>query len=445
METKRYYLILGLIFLILCLLSLTFPLLSFQEARRAVLIQESFLNHSLVPTYNGEPYFTKPPLHMWLSLPFFAMGYPLGLEISFLRLLSFLSYGITLYFLYLICERDPRKTLLSLLILFSSFRFLSFIYRLDLEPLFILFSTGAFYFLLSFHRLPSFSKALLFYLFMALSFLVRGPLNFFWFPALFIYGLLSKNPLTWRLLFFVPGWLLFSGLILSWFLWGVISFGKEVFSTFFSTDIGERLTARKDPFYYYFRALLLNFFPYVLLLLLKSKELMTRLKAYLQFPQGFYLSFFLVPLVMLSFTGEKFDKYLLFLYPVFSVFISQTLLTLYNYRWLLRLGLVLVFINFGLVTGLQLIQLEDLKFKSQAVANSINPKEKYAFYLESHPFLLFLLKRPIPVLQEEKEVYLALKEGISVISPREFSQLTPKKILPDPYKRGRYLFLYSMN
>lgn len=102
-----FYLLFFWIFSFLFLLGIStlFPLLSYQEARRAVIIQETFIFHSFIPTFNGEPYFTKPPLHTWLSLLFYALGHLLHKEIFFLRLLSFLSYFAIIYLLYLLSQK----------------------------------------------------------------------------------------------------------------------------------------------------------------------------------------------------------------------------------------------------------------------------------------------------------------------------------------------------
>ncbi|MFN3921943.1 MAG: ArnT family glycosyltransferase, partial [Caldimicrobium sp.] len=160
---KKYlsyiFYIVVLIVILFLFLSYFLPLLSYQEARRAVIIQESFLNQSLLPTYNGIPYFTKPPLHIWISLPFYGLGILFKNELFGMRLLSILSYIFIAYVIYLIHKKEREKTLLSLLILFSSFRFLSFIYRLDIEPLFILFNLTSFYYLLKYIENPSTLRA----------------------------------------------------------------------------------------------------------------------------------------------------------------------------------------------------------------------------------------------------------------------------------------------
>ncbi len=211
-----------LTFIILLIIAGFLPLLSYQEARRAIIIQETFLSHSLIPQFNGEPYFTKPPLHTWLSFPFFALGKITQQEIFFMRLLSFLSYFGAIYFIYLFSQKNFSKTLLSVLILFSSYRFLSFIYRIDLEPLFVFLTLGTIYFALKYNENSLFKYSFLFYLFFALAFMVRGPLHFFLLPAFLLYALFSINKNFLKLLFNPAGWFIFLSIVLPFYVFGYL-------------------------------------------------------------------------------------------------------------------------------------------------------------------------------------------------------------------------------
>ncbi|MFN4197355.1 MAG: ArnT family glycosyltransferase, partial [Caldimicrobium sp.] len=245
---KYFYFLLFAIFFSLLIISYFLPLLSYQEARRAVIIQESFLFKSLVPTLNGEPYFTKPPLHIWISLIFYGIGAILKAELFGMRVLSIISYILMSYLIYLIQKRDALKTVLSILLLTSSFRFLSFIYRIDLEPLFILFNLASFYYLLQFLEDQRLLRVAQFYFFFACALLVRGPLHFFLLPAYLLFLLLEKDRKKLFLFFHPVGIILFIGVILPWFLYGYWRFGIDVFQEFLYKDLGERLVAKKEPF-----------------------------------------------------------------------------------------------------------------------------------------------------------------------------------------------------
>lgn len=441
-ELWLIYLLLA-IFLTFLVLSYFLPLLSLQEARRAVIIQETFLSKSILPTFNGEPYFTKPPLHTYLSLPFYALGRFLSKEIFFMRLLSLGSYLFSAYLIYLICRRDLTKTLLSLAILFSSFRFLSFIYRIDLEPLFVLFTTLSFYFLLRYLDKPTLGIALVFYLGFALAFLVRGPLHFFLLPAFGLYALIFKKKPLLRLLLYLPGWGLFLILVLPWYLYGYLKFGPDIFKEFLKTDLSERLVSQKDPFYYYFKALILNFFPFLLLLLLKLKFIYKDASRYLKaHPLALYFFSVFIPLLLLSFTGSKFDKYLLYLYPITSLWLAELLLQFYSRNLLLKVSSVILFLNFFVLTILTYLPLKDLETNTLLWVKNLDPKENYLFYQQVHPLASYILQRPLAVLEDEAKAKEALNKDHSILTPVELKPLRPHLVLPDPYKKGRYWYVY---
>jgi len=440
----RYLVILIFALLLLLFLSKTFPLLSFQEARRAVIIQETYLSKSLIQSFNGEPYFTKPPLHTYLSLPFFALGKVLHEEVFFLRLSSFLSYFFIFLLIYLIHRRDLFRTLLTLFILLTSFRFLSFIYRIDLEPLFVCFVLLSIYFLMKYLEEGSLRFSLGFYFAFALAFLVRESLHFFLIPALFLYALIFKEKRLIRFLLHPPSLLLFLFLALPWYLYGYLKFGPSVFQEFLGVDLSERLFSHKNPFYYYFKALFLNFLPYFFLLVIKIKPLKENFSTMLKtFPLRLYLFLTLIPLFLLSFMGSKFDKYLLHLYPLFSPALTELLLKLYSEKTLLRVSFFLFFLNFLAVIIFSLSPLEDLKLKETIWERNLPKEGKYLFFEEVQPFLIFKLKRPIPVIKSETEFEKALKEKRIILSPKEFSHLSPSLILPDPYKKGKFWYVYK--
>jgi len=440
---SHYLIFLIFALLLLLFLSKTFPLLSFQEARRAVIIQGTYLSKTFIQSFNGEPYFTKPPLHTYLSLPFYALGKALHEEIFFLRLPSFLSYFLIFLLLYFIHRRDLLRTLITLFILLTSFRFLSFIYRIDLEPLFVCFVLLSVYFLMKYLEVGALRFSLGFYFAFALAFLVRGPLHFFLIPALFLYALIFKEKRLIKFLLYPPSLLLFLLLTLPWYLYGYLKFGPSVFQEFLGVDLSERLSSHKDPFYYYLKALFLNFLPYFLLLIIKIKPLKENFYTMFKpFPLRLCLFLTIVPLFLLSFTGSKFDKYLLHLYPLFSLALTEFLLRLYSAKILLKVSSIFFLLNFLAVIIFSLSPLEDLKLK-EAIWERNLPKGKYLFFEEVQPLLVFKLKRPIPVINSETEIEKALKEKGIILSPREIPHLSPSLILPDPYKKGKFWYVYK--
>ncbi len=443
---KKYFLIFLIAFLILFIFSYFLPLLSYQEARKAVIIKETYYGNFLIPTYNSEPYFTKPPLHTWVSLPFYALGHIFSSEVFLMRLVSFLSYTLTGFIIYKIQKKDLFKTLLSLFILFSSFRFLSFIYRIDVEPLFILFTTASFYFLMRFKETLENKYVYLFYLFFAFAFLTRGPLHLFLLPAFLINAFIFKDRTILKLLFFLKGWLIFILISFPWYIFGYLKFGAGVFQEFIYTDIFKRLagSGKSDPFYYYFSALILNFLPWILLLLIKAKTLLKKDFSLFSAEPGFYFLVFFIPIFLLSFTGEKFDKYLLFLYPIVALFMSEILLWCYSKKFLLSLGAFLFILNLSAILLIQLNSLEDLNYKIDLIKINLPKKEKIIFYQEENPLFIYYLGRPVPVVKEESKFLKYLKSGYGAFTTEEIRNLIPYRVFPDPYKKGKIWYYYKL-
>uniref|UniRef100_A0A7V5XH16 Glycosyltransferase RgtA/B/C/D-like domain-containing protein n=1 Tax=Thermodesulfobacterium geofontis TaxID=1295609 RepID=A0A7V5XH16_9BACT len=64
------FLVLSLTVLVILVFSFFQPPSSYQELRRAILVKENARDFKVFQTYNGEPYFTKPPLYTWLASVF---------------------------------------------------------------------------------------------------------------------------------------------------------------------------------------------------------------------------------------------------------------------------------------------------------------------------------------------------------------------------------------
>lgn len=435
-----------LIFLILLIFSFFLPPLSYQEIKRAVIVQEAYSGNVLFPTYNGIPYLTKPPLYTWVSLPFYTLGKISSNEIFFLRIFSIFCYVLLSYFIYLFWKKDFFKTFVTLFILFSSFRFLSFSFRIDLEPFFILLSFLAIYFGYIFIKTLNIKNAYLFYIFLGLSILVRGPLNFFIFPALFLYSLFFKNKNILKLIFFFKGWTLFLLIIFPWYILGYFKYGLNAFNEFLFIDLKERLySPNKDPFYYYFKALILNFLPYFILILFKLKEVYKNLIKEKNIDEEtiFFVFLFIIPTFIMSFTGEKFDKYLLYLYPFFSIFLVNILTKFYSITTLLKVSICLSLINLFILISIHLNELDVLKYKIEIVQKNLPKREKIVFFGKENPFFVYFYGKPIKVIHQEKEVLEYIEKKYTIISDRTLKGLTILKVIPDPYKKDIIWYVYG--
>ncbi len=159
------------------------------------------------------------------------------------------------------------------------------------------------------------------------------------------------------------------------------------------------------------------------LLAVKFKTFKSDIIKNLPSEHAFYLFSFAIPILFLSFTGKKFDKYLFFLYPLCSLFFTEILLKLYKINFLLKIGLLLTSLNFLAVLLVQSYGLEDLKYRIEIVKKGLPVKENLIFYSEVNPLFIYFYKKPIPLIKEEKDLQSYLEKGFVVLSPKEFKSL----------------------
>ncbi|MCI4453628.1 MAG: phospholipid carrier-dependent glycosyltransferase [Thermodesulfobacterium sp.] len=433
MGKKAVYLF-CLLFLFFLLQAYFLPITSHQEARRALIALESKYN-PLFPTLNGEPYLVKPPLHPTLASPLLLLASALNLgvdvQIFLLRFLSLLAYVGTSYIVFLLLEKDLRQSLIAIFILFSSYRFLSFALRIDLEPPFVFFCLLSFYLFVKYERERKSYLICAFYIVLSLASLVRGPLNLLLIFSLFLYAVLKYKKQA--ISFLKPhGLILYLFPQALWYGLAYLKFGEEPFQEFI-LDLKTRTAGKGDPFYYYFLSLGLNFLPYLLLLLLKARSLLKIDH------QGLLLYFIpsFMPLLILSFTGEKFDKYLLFIYPIFAILLAKILLNLYSERLVFYATFALFILNFLACSLSYVLQITSLRPKIMSLQKSIPCQERVCFFDEPSYLFNILCERKIPKCKPSVDLVSALViMGTSCGEKGYQTRLT----LKDPYKEKNWYF-----
>jgi 4-amino-4-deoxy-L-arabinose transferase-like glycosyltransferase len=400
MGKKAVYLF-CLLFLFFLLLAYFLPITSHQEARRALIALESKHN-PLFPTLNGEPYLVKPPLYPILASPLLLLASALNLgtdaQIFLLRFLSLLAYIGTSYIVFLLLEKDLRQSLIATFILFSSYRFLSFALRIDLEPPFVFFCLLSFYLFVKYEKERKSYLIYAFYIVSSLASLVRGPLNLLLILSLFLYAVLKykKEAISFLRL---HGLILYLFPQVLWYGLAYLKFGKEPFQEFI-VDLQTRTAGKGDPFYYYLLSLSLNFLPYLLLLLLKARSL-------LKINHHDLLLYFIpsfMPLLILSFTGEKFDKYLLFIYPIFAILLAKILLNLYSERFVFYATFFLFILNLLACSLTYVLQITSLRPKIISLQKSIPCQERLCSYDEPVYLFSLLCEKKIPKCKEKKDL-----------------------------------------
>jgi 4-amino-4-deoxy-L-arabinose transferase-like glycosyltransferase len=321
--------------------------------------------------------------------------------------------------------------LIAIFIIFSSYRFLSFALRIDLEPLFVFFCLLSFYLFVKYEKERKSSLIYAFYIVLSLASLVRGPLNLLLMFSLFLYAVLTykKEAIS----FLKPhGFILYLFPQALWYGFAYLKFGKEPFQEFI-VDLQTRTMGKGDPFYYYFLNLGLNFLPYLLLIFLKARSL---LKINHQDLLLYFISSF-IPLLILSFTGEKFSKYLLFIYPIFAILLAKILLNLYSERFVFYATFFLFILNFLACSLSYVLQITSLRPKIMSLQKSIPCQERLCFFDEPVYLFSLLCERRIPKCKERKD----LSSGFVIMGiPCKEKGYQTRLTLKDPYKEKNWYF-----
>ncbi|QER41457.1 hypothetical protein F1847_01385 [Thermodesulfobacterium sp. TA1] len=452
----QVFVVLGLAILSFLVLSFFQPPTSYQELRRAILVKENIRDFKFFQTYNGEPYFTKPPLYTWLasvwSKPFSSTPEML---VFALRAFSIFCYALLFFFIVKFYQKNWEAIFWAILALLANFRFFSFINRIDLEPLFVLFSFLMFYFsYLYLFVAPKRIYQHLFFVFLTAGFLTRGPLNLFYIPGLLVYGLLTKEKKVLRLFLDPLGWLISITLCLGWYAYGYLMFGKEFFQEFLGTDIKTRLVSQgKDPWYYYWKHFLLNFwfcFVFLFYLFWKNKVYLKerffavwdKLKKDKELL--FLLTISLIPVFCLSLTGKKFNKYLLWVYPFWALFFSKIIFNnLGIFSILRKVFIVLVGLNVVVLGVITFKTSFELSYQLRIIKEEII-QGPLAFWQKENPIIIFYGPSPIKVLTKEEELLTLLNQGYNILSEEKLPQGRLKKNFVDPYQKTVW-YIFSQN
>jgi 4-amino-4-deoxy-L-arabinose transferase-like glycosyltransferase len=300
------------------------PLLSFNEARRAVPVREMLSSGDwLVPTLNAHLYISKPPLLYWLA------GLPAMLFHStsewVVRLPSALAALAITWLVFFTLRRQFGGTVaaFAVLILITSAGFTAFARRSEIE---MLLSACCFGSVLAAYQYIFFrqDKRLLdaAFLCIGLALLTKGPVALlFYIPMLLVFWWKYRLPQTLDCLTHLRGWLIAIVVGGFWYLLVSLKLGWDVWQHVVETDIAGKVGETKaDPLYQYPLWLIADFLPWILLVLVKPRENLRRWIASPQ--QGFFLLAAILPLVIFSLFSNKHAKYLLPSYPAWAALLA---------------------------------------------------------------------------------------------------------------------------
>ncbi|CRI55271.1 glycosyltransferase [Pseudomonas sp. CCOS 191] len=300
------------------------PLLSTNEARRAVSVREMYASGEwLLPRMNGEPYLTKPPLFNWLALlPTSLLGsaneWAVRLPSAILGLLLLLGT-------YLLGTRIGGRATgyFACLFLAANAGFSLLARRAEIEMTLAAFCGFAIIF--AWHYLfhdPSKRWSRLSHACLGGALLTKGPVALLLVTLpIGTYYLVTRDRRAKALLGDGPGWLVAFGIGGWWYCWMMATQGLTIWQSTLQEDIVKKIdTATGEPWFAYLGYLAGDFFPYWLVVLVRP---VAWLRAARSNPQLILLGCVaLVPLTLFSVFDEKHAKYLLPIYPALSVLLA---------------------------------------------------------------------------------------------------------------------------
>ncbi|MBI2557662.1 MAG: glycosyltransferase family 39 protein [Planctomycetes bacterium] len=299
----------------------------------------------IVPHLNSEPYPDKPPLLFWLinlfSIPF---GKITALSSRLPSAFAGIACCLAIFYLGKSLYHNTRIALLASLFLATSSKFLWMAHRVAFDVLLTFFVTMA---ILCFYKgytarhgrsltTPPLSPPCeggeiggvkkqerrdytLFYIFMALGVLTKGPVGFIIpFCIVLTYLILKKDIRVLKETRPWVGGVIFLFIVFTWVYLASIYGGKEyAYQILFKQNVGRFASsfAHKRPFYYYFINFPVNFIPWSIFIpgiaiYLFSKEGRAKIQNILM-----PVIWFVVVFIFFSIVSGKRDIYVLPLYP----------------------------------------------------------------------------------------------------------------------------------
>ena len=325
------------------------PLIDPDEPRYASTARDMVVNGNwIVPHFNGVPRINKPPLFYWTV----ALSYKIfGINEFSSRLPSVLAAIGTVVITYAWRKRyrgkfqdlPVKNGFWTGMILMTSPLFY-FIARFCITDMLLTFFVSAtmYVFFVEYTEYTSVGsthkggfqtspyKRMLLYFLLAMVFLVKGHVGILLFVLVIVCFLLLMRDYRYiRRLRYLPGFLLFLGIICAWGIPFWFSLGTQQITSLLSQETSGRFVsgyAHPEPFYYYLPVLIMGFFPLSPFLFLVFAHIIKR-KNSMPVEEKRYLYFFSVwfvlTLILFSLSRSKLMTYILPLSPSVALLISS--------------------------------------------------------------------------------------------------------------------------
>ena len=320
------------------------PLIDPDEPRYASTARDMVLNGNwIVPHFNGVPRINKPPLFYWAV----AISYKIfGINEFSSRLPSSLAAIGTVLITYLWGKKlEDRKAgfWAGVLLMASPLFFL--ISRFCITDMLLTFfiCSSLYLFFVEYTEADKRSKGgfethpyrrLFLYFLLSMVFLVKGPVGILLFILVTLCFLLWIRDFRYiRRLWYLPGFLLFLGIICAWGIPFWLSLGTKQISSLLSQEMSGRFVsgyAHPEPFYYYLPVFVIGFFPwslFVFITFIHAIKQRKNMPAEEKKQIYFFCSWCILTLAFFSTSHSKLITYILPLSP------PVALLTISLSRW----------------------------------------------------------------------------------------------------------------
>jgi 4-amino-4-deoxy-L-arabinose transferase-like glycosyltransferase len=298
------------------------------EPRRMLLAKDMVRNgHWLLPYLHGTPYILKPPVLPWLiSAGYLLVGSPsLWAARAPVALAGLLNVVVTFFFAKRLFNQ--RVGFFAAVILATSLFYIRRTRIAEEDIVLALFvNLSLLTFFLAYYYQAGKRYYLIFYLFVSLACLTKGPPGLSY-PALTIipYLLLRRDLRAIKKMELLPGILIFGALVASWYIYAYYHSGLSEAQNFFMADIWHKFfpVEHSRPFYQYVFQLFAHFFPWSLFLPALAIYLVRKKKKGEGERSLFLFCWVISNLLLFSLAGAKRNEYILPLYPAFAILTAQ--------------------------------------------------------------------------------------------------------------------------
>lgn len=321
----------------------TMPLIDPDEPRYASTARDMVLNGNwIVPHFNGAPRINKPPLFYWtvaVSYKFFGINefsarFPSALAAMGTVFITYLwGKRCRGWFETLPCYSDGFWT--GVVLMTSPLFFLISHFCITDMLLTFFVSASLYLFFIEYTETnKSTFRRLLLYFLLSMAFLVKGHVGILLFILIITCFLLWIRDFRYiKRIWYLPGFVLFLGIICAWGIPFWLSLGATQISALLSQETSGRFVsgyAHPEPFYYYLPVFMMGFFPWSLFIFITFVYIFTKRKTLPEAEKKqvyFFCSWFILTLAFFSMSHSKLMTYILPLSP------SVALLTLSLSRW----------------------------------------------------------------------------------------------------------------